>query len=45
MKHLSSEYHNICIISYKKMIEVITQSDKTLLANYISKANSELADR
>ena len=28
-----------------KKIEVIKQSDKTPLANYISKANSDLADK
>ena len=45
MKHLNSEYHQICIIDYQKKIEVIKQSDKTPLSNYISKANSDLADR
>ena len=42
MKHLSSKYHNKCIISYQKKSEGIKQSDKTPLANYISKANSDL---
>ena len=45
MKHLSSEYPKICIIAYQKKIEVIKQSDKTPLVNYISKANSDLADK
>ena len=45
MKHLSSEYHEICIIAYQKNIEVIKQSDKTPLTNYISKANSDLDDK
>ena len=45
MKHLSSEYHKRCIIYYQNNIEVIKQSDKTPLANYISKANSDLADK
>ena len=44
MKHLSSEYHKLCIIDYQKNIEVIKQSDKTPLENYVSKANSDLAD-
>ena len=43
MKHLSSEYHNKCIISYQKKIEGTRQSDKTPLSNYISKDNSDLA--
>ena len=45
MKHLRSEYHKICIIYYQKKIEVIKQSDKTPLANYISKVNIDLADK
>ena len=45
MKHLRSEYHKIYIVAYQKKIEVIKQSDKTPLANYISKANSDLADK
>ena len=43
MKHLSSKYHNKCIISYQQKIEGIKQSDKTPLSNYISKANIDLA--
>ena len=45
MEYLSSEYHKICIIAYQKKIEVIKQSDKTQLENYVSKANSDLADK
>ena len=43
MKHLSSEYHKQCYNAYKKKIEWIIKSDKTPLANYISKENSDLA--
>ena len=43
MKHLSSEYHKKCNNAYQKKIEGIRQSDKIPLANYISKANSDLA--
>ena len=43
MKHLSSKYHNKCIISCQKKIEGIKQSDKTPLSNNISKVNSDLA--
>ena len=43
MKQLSYEYHNKFIIDYQKKIEGVKQSDKALLANYISKANSDLA--
>ena len=35
MKHLSSEYHKKCIITYQKYIEGVKQSDKTSQANYI----------
>ena len=45
MKHLSSEYHTKFIIAYQKNIEGIKQSDKTTQANYISKANSDLANK
>ena len=45
MKHLSSEYYKKCSIAYQTNIEGITQSDKTPQANYISKANSDLAYR
>ena len=31
MKHLSSEYHNKCIIAYQKKIEGIQQSGNCLL--------------
>ena len=44
MKHLISEYHKKRGIAYQKKIEMIKQSDNTLLANYISKANSDLDD-
>ena len=43
MKHLSSEYHNKFIIAYQKNSEGVKQSDNTPLANYISKANSDLS--
>ena len=43
MKHLSSEYHKKCINVYQNKIEGIQQSDKTPPANYISKANIDLA--
>ena len=35
INHLSSEYHNKCIIAYQKEIEWIKQSYKTSQANYI----------
>ena len=43
MNHLSSEYHNKFIIAYEKNIEGIKKLNKTPQANYISKANSNLA--
>ena len=43
MKHLSSENNTKYRIAYQKNIEGIQQSDKTLLAYYISKANSDVA--
>ena len=46
MKHLSYEYHKKMYYSLsQKNIEGIKQPDKTPLANYISKANSNLADK
>ena len=43
MNHLSTEYHNKFIIAYEKNIEGIKQLNKTPQANYISKANSDIA--
>ena len=43
MKHLSSEYHKKFIITYQQNSQGVKQSDKTPLANYIPKANSDLA--
>ena len=45
MKHISSAYHNKCIMYFQQNIEGIKQSDETPQANYISKANSHLADK
>ena len=43
----SSEYHTKYIIAYQQKIEGIQQSDKIPSAqdNYISKSNSDLADK